>query len=123
LRKYRAERNPDHGRKSDPARACSRKLYFDRCFANQPHDAAPAITARKPGSNIGPAPTFRKVRADSCFPRSLARWLAADPMFQAKATDDGARGAIALAIVFMAIDLVVRIRRRRTLPRAPHPVA
>ena len=37
-------------------------------------------------------------------------------MFQAKATDDGARGAIALVIVFIAIDPFVRIRRRRTLP-------
>jgi len=44
-------------------------------------------------------------------------------MFQAKPTDDGARGAIALVIAFIAIDLVVRIRRRRTLPRAPHPAA
>ena len=34
-------------------------------------------------------------------------------MFQAEATDDGARGALALVMLFIAIELVVRIRRRR----------
>lgn len=70
-------------------------------------------------------PLARKLEIVSsvAFLALLAWWLAAGPMFQAKPTDDGARGAIALVIVFIAIDLVVRIRRRRTLPRAPHPVA
>ena len=70
-------------------------------------------------------PLTRKLEIgfSAAFLALLAWWLAAGPMFQAKATDDGARGAIALVIVFIAIDLVVRIRRRRTLPRAPHPVA
>lgn len=53
----------------------------------------------------------------------LAWWLAAGPMFQAKATDDGARGALALVIAFIAADLVLRIRRRRKLLRAPHRAA
>jgi hypothetical protein len=43
----------------------------------------------------------------------LGWWLAAGPMFQARATDEGARGAIALVMLFIAFELVVRIRRRR----------
>ena len=71
------------------------------------------------------SPLTRKLElvSSTAFIALLGWWLAAGPMFQAKATDDGARGAIALVIVFIAIDLVVRIRRRRTLPRAPHPAA
>jgi len=60
-------------------------------------------------------PLARKLEIGSnvAFIALLAWWLAAGPMFQAKATDDGARGAIALVMLFMAIELVVRIRRRR----------
>lgn len=70
-------------------------------------------------------PLTRKLEigGNAAFIALLTWWLAAGPIFQAKPTNDGARGAIALVIVFIAIDLVVGIRRRRTLPRTPHPAA
>ena len=69
-------------------------------------------------------PLTRKLEIGSsaAFVALLAWWLAAGPMFQAKLTDDGARGAIALVIVFIVIDLFVRTRRRRTPLRAPPSV-
>ena len=50
-------------------------------------------------------------------------WLAAGPMFQARATDNGARGAIALVIAFIVVDLLVRLRRYRTPLRMPRQTA
>ena len=44
----------------------------------------------------------------------LVGWLAAGPFFTAPMTNEGARGAIALVIVFIVIDVAVKIYRRRT---------
>ena len=71
----------------------------------------------------GAAHAQLEIGFNAAFIALLSWWIAAGPMFQAKATDDGARGAIALVILLIAIDLIVRIRRRRTLLRAPHPAA
>jgi hypothetical protein len=70
-------------------------------------------------------PLMRKLEIgfNAAFIALLGWWLAAGPMFQAKATDDGARGALALVIVFIVIDLVACLRRRRTPLRTPHPAA
>lgn len=45
----------------------------------------------------------------------LVWWLAAGPMFVAKATDDGARAAIGLVILIVVVDLVFKLKRRVTL--------
>jgi len=55
------------------------------------------------------------------FAALLGWWLAAGPIFLAKATNDGARGAIALVLVIIAVDIAVQLyRQRASLPsRAP----
>lgn len=49
----------------------------------------------------------------------LGWWLAADDMFQAKATNDGARACLVLVMVIMLADLAYRLYRQRTRIRAP----
>jgi hypothetical protein len=49
----------------------------------------------------------------------LSWWLAAGDIFLAKATNEGARGALALVIVLIAIDLFVQLYRQRIRIRAP----
>lgn len=49
----------------------------------------------------------------------LGWWVAAGDIFQAKATDDGARGALALVIAIIVVDLLVKLYRQRTRIRAP----
>lgn len=44
----------------------------------------------------------------------LAWWLAAGAIFQAKATDDGAKAAIGLVILIIGVDLVCNLYRQRT---------
>jgi hypothetical protein len=48
----------------------------------------------------------------------LGWWLAAGPIFIAKATNDGARGAIALVVAFIAADLVMQLYRQRVRLRS-----
>lgn len=43
----------------------------------------------------------------------LAWWIAAGGMFQARATDDGARGALGLVVLIIVIDLAYRLYRAR----------
>jgi hypothetical protein len=47
------------------------------------------------------------------FAALLGWWLAAGPIFLAKATNDGARGAIALVLVIIFVDLAVQLYRQR----------
>jgi hypothetical protein len=53
----------------------------------------------------------------------LVWWLLAGPIFQAPATDAGAKGAIGLVLFFIALDLGVRAVRRRPRLRAPKVAA
>lgn len=53
------------------------------------------------------------------FVALLAWWLSAGNIFVEKSTNDGARGGIALVIVFMVIDIAVKLYRGR--PRIPAP--
>lgn len=53
------------------------------------------------------------------FVALLGWWLAAGDMFQAKATNDGARACLALVIVIVLADLAYRLYRQRTRIRAP----
>ena len=54
---------------------------------------------------------------DAAWLLLLGWWVATGGMFLAEATDQGARGGIALVMVFVAIDLVVKLRRRQRAPR------
>ncbi|MCX7512309.1 hypothetical protein [Frateuria sp. STR12] len=49
----------------------------------------------------------------------LAWWLADGALFLARSTNDGARGGIALAALFIALDLVLKLYRRRTRIHPP----
>lgn len=49
----------------------------------------------------------------------LGWWLAAGDIFLAKATNDGARGALALVIAIIVVDLLARLYRQRTRIRVP----
>lgn len=49
----------------------------------------------------------------------LVWWLAAGDIFQAAATDNGAKGGIGLVILVIAIDLAYKLYRGRTRIRAP----
>lgn len=49
----------------------------------------------------------------------LVWWIGAGAMFQAKATDDGARGALALVVLIIVVDLGCRLYRRRPSMRPP----
>jgi hypothetical protein len=49
----------------------------------------------------------------------LVWWMAAGAMFQAKATDDGARGALALIMLIIVVDLGYRLYRRRPSMHPP----
>ncbi|MET0654052.1 MAG: hypothetical protein ABWX88_04450 [Pseudoxanthomonas sp.] len=53
------------------------------------------------------------------FVALLAWWLAAGDMFLAKATNDGARAALALVILIVVMDLAYRLYRRRTRIHPP----
>ena len=51
---------------------------------------------------------------------ALLGWgLVAGDMFQAKPTNEGAKAAIALVILFLVVDLAFRLYRRRTPLRMP----
>ena len=49
----------------------------------------------------------------------LAWWIAAGPMFQAEATNDGARGALVLVIAILLVDVVVKAVREAVRIRTP----
>jgi len=49
----------------------------------------------------------------------LVWWILAGDIFQAKATDDGAKGALALVVVLIVIALLYELFRRRPQIRAP----
>jgi hypothetical protein len=53
------------------------------------------------------------------FVALLAWWMSAGNIFIEKATDDGARGALALVIVIICIDLAVKLYRGRPRIEAP----
>ena len=53
----------------------------------------------------------------------MAWWIAAGPMFQAKATNDGARGALALVIAILVVDVVVKVAREAVRIRTPRITA
>lgn len=53
------------------------------------------------------------------FVALLAWWLAAGDIFQAKATNDGARGGIALVILIIVVNLACDLYRQRTRIRPP----
>lgn len=58
------------------------------------------------------SPLARKLElASSIAFLALLGWWISAPMFQAPATDEGARGAIALVMVVIAVDLVFKVRR------------
>ncbi len=52
----------------------------------------------------------------------LAWWLAAGNLFIEPATNEGARGGIALVIVFIAIDIAIKLYRGRPRIRSPHGI-
>lgn len=49
----------------------------------------------------------------------LAWWIAAGAIFQAEATNEGARGALALVVLVIVVDLGYRLYRRRPSMRPP----
>ena len=49
----------------------------------------------------------------------LSWWIAAGDIFLAKATDDGARSALALVILILVVDLAYKLYRRRPRIHAP----
>ena len=49
----------------------------------------------------------------------MAWWIAAGPMFQARATNDGARGALVLVIAILLVDVVVKAVREAVRLRTP----
>lgn len=53
------------------------------------------------------------------FAGLLAWWLAAGPIFQAGPTDLGARGGIALVLLFIVLDMLWKLHRQRTQIRMP----
>lgn len=53
----------------------------------------------------------------------MAWWIAAGPMFQAEATNDGARGALALVIAILVVDVVVKVAREAVRIRTPRVTA
>ena len=55
-----------------------------------------------------------------CFVALLAWWISAGDMFVQQATNDGARGGLALVIAFILIDLAVKLYRGRPSLTAPN---
>jgi len=53
------------------------------------------------------------------FVALLLWWLAAGPIFQAEATDKGAKGGLGLVVLFIAVDLAWKLYRQRTRIRVP----
>ncbi|MHB1056334.1 MAG: hypothetical protein ACYC0F_00445 [Rhodanobacter sp.] len=49
----------------------------------------------------------------------LAWWLAAGDIFQARLTDDGAKGALGLVVLIIVVDLACKLYRQRTRIRFP----
>lgn len=60
---------------------------------------------------------------DLAFMALLAWWLAGGSLFQAPATDAGARAGIALVMVFIALDMALNLYRRRHWLRPPGAAA
>ncbi len=69
------------------------------------------------------SPLARKLEivSSAAFVALLVWWIAAGRMFLATPTDRAARGVLALIAVFIVVDLVVRLHRRRTRIRLPAP--
>lgn len=67
------------------------------------------------------SPLLRRLEVASSlgFIALLGWWLAAGAMFQAKATNDGARACLVLVMVIMLADLAYRLYRQRTRIHAP----
>lgn len=53
----------------------------------------------------------------------LSWWLVAGDIFLAKATNDGARGGLALVIAIIAFDLLLQLYRQRTRIRTPKAIS
>lgn len=49
----------------------------------------------------------------------LVWWMVAGDIFQSDATDDGAKGALGLVVLFIGLDLLVKLYRRRPSIRPP----
>ena len=60
-----------------------------------------------------------EVGLNLAFAVVLVWWITAGDIFQAKPTDDGAKGALALVVVIIVADLLYRLFRRRPQIRAP----
>lgn len=71
------------------------------------------------------SPALRRIElaGNVAFIALLGWWLTAGDMFVAKATNDGARGGIALVIAILVIDLLQQLYRQRTRIRTPRAVA
>lgn len=66
-----------------------------------------------------PRTRWTSIALSAAFVALLLWWLAAGPIFQAEATDKGARGGIELVVLFIVVDALWKLYRQRTRIRIP----